>query len=173
MLKPNATVFEPHPEQACEKVIYSGGGFSNYFDMPDYQKNAVQGWFQQNGAAYVNKYGSRWNSTGTVRGLNRALTHLGRLAFTHVYCRAAPTQISQQMGQIMLLRCVRTLRTHFPRVSLFIPWDLTGRWQIHIRIWHIRIDPRHWSNSDDGKRCPTSGKSATDWICQSFSKFSP
>ncbi|KAH0829150.1 peptidase S8/S53 domain-containing protein [Lanmaoa asiatica] len=39
MVKPNATVFEL--EMACMDVIYSGGGFSNYFAMPEYQKNAT------------------------------------------------------------------------------------------------------------------------------------
>ena len=69
MFRPNATVFEPQPEQACEKVIYSGGGFSNYFGMPDYQKNSVEGWLQQHKTEYVEKYGSRWNWTGTVRDM--------------------------------------------------------------------------------------------------------
>jgi tripeptidyl-peptidase-1 len=31
-VNPNATVFEP--ESACEQVIFSGGGFSNYFAVP-------------------------------------------------------------------------------------------------------------------------------------------
>ena len=66
MMKPNATVFDPQPEQACEKVIYSGGGFSNYFSMPDYQKNAVGGWFAKYGKEYVEEYGNAWNSTGNV-----------------------------------------------------------------------------------------------------------
>lgn len=39
MVKPNATVFEP--EIAAMAVVYSGGGFSNYFAMPEYQKDAV------------------------------------------------------------------------------------------------------------------------------------
>jgi tripeptidyl-peptidase-1 len=33
------------PEMACEIVIYSGGGFSNVFPLPDYQANVVRGWF--------------------------------------------------------------------------------------------------------------------------------
>lgn len=118
MLKPNATVFEPHPEQACEKVIYSGGGFSNYFDMPDYQKNAVQGWFQQNGAAYVNKYGSRWNSTGTSRaypdisanGANYAVAVDGK--FTSVFGTSASTPV---IGAILtMVNDVRLLANQPP-----------------------------------------------------------
>ncbi|KZT04012.1 subtilisin-like protein [Laetiporus sulphureus 93-53] len=39
-VNPNATVWEP--ESACEQVIYSGGGFSNVFARPKYQKAAVE-----------------------------------------------------------------------------------------------------------------------------------
>jgi len=39
-MKPNATIKEP--EKACETVIYSGGGFSNVFAVPFYQKEAVE-----------------------------------------------------------------------------------------------------------------------------------
>ncbi|EIW80513.1 subtilisin-like protein [Coniophora puteana RWD-64-598 SS2] len=42
MMKPNATVYQYQPEMACEEVIYSGGGFSNYFAMPSYQAEAVE-----------------------------------------------------------------------------------------------------------------------------------
>ncbi|KAJ7198616.1 subtilisin-like protein [Mycena haematopus] len=38
-VNPGASVFAP--ESACEQVIFSGGGFSNYFGIPDYQKGAV------------------------------------------------------------------------------------------------------------------------------------
>lgn len=69
MMKPNATVFDPQPEKACEKVIYSGGGFSNYFGIPDYQKNAVAAWLQKDGEEYVKEYGNAWNSTGNVRSV--------------------------------------------------------------------------------------------------------
>ncbi|KAH7908104.1 peptidase S8/S53 domain-containing protein [Hygrophoropsis aurantiaca] len=62
MIAPNSTVYEP--ETACEEVIYSGGGFSNYFAMPDYQKEAV--------AYYLETYppdypADIWNSTGMSR----------------------------------------------------------------------------------------------------------
>lgn len=38
-IKPNATVFDP--EEASESVIFSGGGFSNFFARPSYQVEAV------------------------------------------------------------------------------------------------------------------------------------
>lgn len=34
------------PEMASETVIFSGGGFSNVFQMPSYQASAVSGWFK-------------------------------------------------------------------------------------------------------------------------------
>ena len=46
----------PPPEGACETVIYSGGGFSNVFPMPDYQKNAV-------GFYYQHRNPEKYNST--------------------------------------------------------------------------------------------------------------
>ncbi|KAH7923647.1 subtilisin-like protein [Leucogyrophana mollusca] len=52
------------PESACEKIIYSGGGFSNYFAMPDYQKDAVTGYLRDHPPAYPS---SIWNSTGGSR----------------------------------------------------------------------------------------------------------
>lgn len=51
------------PESACEQVIFSGGGFSNYFAMPDYQKEAVTTFLTEHPPPYPP---SIWNSTGTV-----------------------------------------------------------------------------------------------------------
>lgn len=61
MVPPNSTVYEP--ETACEEVIYSGGGFSNYFAMPDYQKTAVEYYLTY---YYPNYPPDIWNSTGKV-----------------------------------------------------------------------------------------------------------
>jgi len=53
------------PEQACETVIYSGGGFSNVFPMPSYQSAAVKGFF----ANHPPPYGAdRYNNSMTTRG---------------------------------------------------------------------------------------------------------
>jgi hypothetical protein len=61
-VNPNSTVFEP--ENACEQVIYSGGGFSNYFSIPDYQKHAVQCYLKDYPPPYSK---STYNSTGKSR----------------------------------------------------------------------------------------------------------
>lgn len=53
------------PESACEQVIYSGGGFSNVFAMPSYQKIAVETYL----ADYPPPYAPTvYNSSGTSRG---------------------------------------------------------------------------------------------------------
>ncbi|KAF9228451.1 hypothetical protein BS17DRAFT_877685 [Gyrodon lividus] len=62
MVAPNSTVYEP--EMACEEVIYSGGGFSNYFAMPEYQKEAVDYYLKN---YYPDYPSSIWNSTGMSR----------------------------------------------------------------------------------------------------------
>lgn len=52
-------------EEACETVIYSGGGFSDMFAMPEYQASAVGRWF----ADYPPPYGAdRFNNSRAVRG---------------------------------------------------------------------------------------------------------
>ena len=50
-------------EDACVEVIQSGGGWSNYFAMPDYQKSAVSSYLKNTPPAYPS---SIWNSTGKV-----------------------------------------------------------------------------------------------------------
>lgn len=54
-----------NPETACQSVIYSGGGFSNYFATPDYQKSQVQGYLANYPPSYT---GAQYNNTGTSRG---------------------------------------------------------------------------------------------------------
>jgi len=52
------------PEVACQDVIFSGGGFSNQFKMPGYQKPVMAKW-----RAYKPNYPpSVWNSTNSSRG---------------------------------------------------------------------------------------------------------
>ncbi|MCJ1312860.1 hypothetical protein MMC25_006536 [Agyrium rufum] len=53
------------PEEACETVIFSGGGFSNNFPIPDYQKTAVATYFKN----YNPPYGAdRYNNSMKTRG---------------------------------------------------------------------------------------------------------
>jgi tripeptidyl-peptidase-1 len=53
------------PESASKRVIFSGGGFSNVFPMPSYQKNAMATYFAQHAPSYG---ADRYNNSQTVRG---------------------------------------------------------------------------------------------------------
>ncbi|KAJ4419936.1 hypothetical protein N0V82_004650 [Gnomoniopsis sp. IMI 355080] len=53
------------PEAACQEVIKSGGGFSNVFAMPSYQKDALQTYMEKHAPAYG---ADRFNNSGTSRG---------------------------------------------------------------------------------------------------------
>ena len=59
-VNPGAKVTDP--ESACEQVIFSGGGFSNNFKMPDYQKNAVEGFLKNHPPSYSTTV---YNATGS------------------------------------------------------------------------------------------------------------
>ncbi|KAH7908105.1 peptidase S8/S53 domain-containing protein [Hygrophoropsis aurantiaca] len=61
-IMPGNTVNDP--ESACENQIYSGGGWSNYFAMPDYQRDAVSAYLKDYPPAYP---ADIWNSTGVSR----------------------------------------------------------------------------------------------------------
>jgi tripeptidyl-peptidase I len=61
-VNPGSTVFEP--ESACEQVIYSGGGFSNHFRIPKYQRKAVSGYLKHHRPSYAKDI---YNSTGRSR----------------------------------------------------------------------------------------------------------
>lgn len=53
------------PETAAETVIYSGGGFSNVFAMPNYQKSAVDTYFADHKPTYS---AAQYNNSQTSRG---------------------------------------------------------------------------------------------------------
>lgn len=53
------------PEEACETVIYSGGGFSNVFAQPSYQAAAVADYYATAKPAYTAR---QYNNSQQVRG---------------------------------------------------------------------------------------------------------
>lgn len=61
----NANASTTQPEQACETVIHSGGGFSNFFSMPQYQASAVHTYWTQHTPPYGS---SRFNNSQRTRG---------------------------------------------------------------------------------------------------------
>ena len=64
-MRPDAAVTAP--ETACATQISSGGGFSNVFPLPGYQRRAVGGWFRAAGPV-LGVGSDRFNSSGTARG---------------------------------------------------------------------------------------------------------
>lgn len=83
-------------EKACETSIYSGGGFSNVFDLPSYQESAVQDWFSD----YPPSYDSdRFNNSQKTRGFpdvsangaNYVVASDGDFALVYGTSAAAPT----------------------------------------------------------------------------------
>lgn len=62
-INPNSSVLAP--ESACEQVIFSGGGFSNVFAQPSYQRSAVQNYFAKNTPTYS---ATQYNNSRTTRG---------------------------------------------------------------------------------------------------------
>ncbi|KAH9850152.1 subtilisin-like protein [Lenzites betulinus] len=62
-VNPGSTVNDP--EGACEQVIFSGGGFSNFFALPDYQSTAVTSFLTNHPPPFT---GAQFNNSGVVRG---------------------------------------------------------------------------------------------------------
>lgn len=60
-INPGSTPYEP--ESACERNVYSGGGFSNIFPMLPYQQDAVRGYLKHHPPPYTAK---QYNNTGRV-----------------------------------------------------------------------------------------------------------
>lgn len=52
------------PESAIYETIFTAGGFSNFFAIPDYQKQAVQSFLTNHPPPYPPEI---WNSTGNSR----------------------------------------------------------------------------------------------------------
>ncbi|EMD33171.1 hypothetical protein CERSUDRAFT_98768 [Gelatoporia subvermispora B] len=61
-VNPGAKVTDP--ESACEQVIFSGGGFSNVFSIPEFQQKAVQTYLEKYPPPYA---ADIYNSTGHSR----------------------------------------------------------------------------------------------------------
>ncbi|CZT06100.1 related to serine protease [Rhynchosporium graminicola] len=69
---PGHTVWDPEPESACNDLkdapystaYSSGGGFSNFYPAPDYQKNALQSYFEKHAPAHKSYDGKENFDTG-------------------------------------------------------------------------------------------------------------
>lgn len=61
-VNPGSTVNDP--EGACEQVIFSGGGFSNIFPIPSFQKNQVASFLKNHPPPFS---GAQFNNSGKSR----------------------------------------------------------------------------------------------------------
>ena len=61
-INPGSTVNDP--EGACEQVIFSGGGFSNFFALPSYQEAAVTSFLTNHPPPFT---AAQFNNSGKVR----------------------------------------------------------------------------------------------------------
>lgn len=90
------------PETACETVIYSGGGFSNYFGMPSYQSDAVETFLTDYPPSYsseiYNTTGSRAYPDISANGANYVVAVDG--TFSLVYGTSASSPV---IGSIIAL----------------------------------------------------------------------
>lgn len=83
-------------EKACETSIYSGGGFSNVFDLPSYQKSAVQNWFSDYPPSYdSDQFNNSQKTRGfpdvSANGANYVVASDGDFALVYGTSAAAPT----------------------------------------------------------------------------------
>lgn len=80
-VNPDSTVYEA--ESACNQTIYSGGGFSNVFQTPSYQTNAIKSYYTKDdapsytAATYNNSRSTRGFPDISANGANYDLKMLG------------------------------------------------------------------------------------------------
>ncbi|OCH89202.1 subtilisin-like protein [Obba rivulosa] len=94
-VNPGASVHDP--ESSCQQVIFPGGGFSNVFALPSYQKTAVETYLTKFPPPYSP---TQFNSTGKSRGFpdisangaNYIVAVLGE--FEHVFGTSCATPVS-------------------------------------------------------------------------------
>ncbi|CDO77010.1 hypothetical protein BN946_scf184298.g37 [Trametes cinnabarina] len=93
-VNPGAKVTDP--ESACMQVIFSGGGFSNVFAMPSYQKSAVEHYLSKYAPAYpagtFNTSGSRAYPDLSANGANYVVAVQGE--FELVYGTSASSPVT-------------------------------------------------------------------------------
>lgn len=93
-VKPGATVTQP--EEAAESVIYSGGGFSNVFPLPSYQKSAVASYFAKHNPPYgSDRYNNSMKTRGfpdvSANGVNYVIAIDGEFEYVYGTSASSPT----------------------------------------------------------------------------------
>ena len=100
---PKALASGTQPEEACETVIYSGGGFSNVFPLPSYQEKAVHSYFANypppyTSAQYNNSQHTRGYPDISANGANYVIAVDGKFALVYGTSASSPT-----LGSILTL----------------------------------------------------------------------
>ncbi|KAH9902589.1 subtilisin-like protein [Cubamyces lactineus] len=95
-VNPGAKVTDP--ESACMQVIYSGGGFSNVFAMPSWQKNAVENYLSKYSPGYpegtYNTSGSRAYPDLSANGANYVVAVNGEFELVYGTSASSPVTAS-------------------------------------------------------------------------------
>ncbi|KAL8280252.1 hypothetical protein RQP46_007366 [Phenoliferia psychrophenolica] len=82
-------------EEACETIIYSGGGFSNNFEMPSYQKGKLATFFKDHlptytAAQYNNNQSARGFPDIALNGANYAVSYSGQNGMVYGTSASSP-----------------------------------------------------------------------------------
>ncbi|UZJ55505.1 hypothetical protein CBS101457_004825 [Exobasidium rhododendri] len=93
-IDPGASVSKP--ESACQQVIYSGGGFSNNFPLPAYQRTAVKNYFKYHKPSYgADRYNNSQNTRGfpdvSANGANYVVSVDGSFELVYGTSASSPT----------------------------------------------------------------------------------
>ncbi|KAI0663745.1 subtilisin-like protein [Cubamyces menziesii] len=95
-VNPGAKVTDP--ESACMQVIYSGGGFSNVFPMPSWQKSAVESYLSNYPPGYpegtYNTSGSRAYPDLSANGANYVVAINGEYELVYGTSASSPVTAS-------------------------------------------------------------------------------
>jgi hypothetical protein len=83
------------PETACETVIFSGGGFSNIFPLPNFQAAAVKGFLKNHPPPYT---AQQFNNSGKV-GVQCLVPKI----MSNRSSRSARSLIFRRMGKLLSL----------------------------------------------------------------------
>lgn len=100
---PKALASGTQPEEACETVIYSGGGFSDVFALPSYQQQAVGQYFANypppyTAVQYNNSQHTRGYPDISANGANYVIAVDGQFALVYGTSASSPT-----LGSILTL----------------------------------------------------------------------
>lgn len=83
------------PESASERVIFSGGGFSNVFAMPSYQQKAIATYFTEHAPTYENRFNDSMNVRGypdvSANGVNYVVAVNGQFSLAFGTSASTPT----------------------------------------------------------------------------------